>query len=66
MVLYLFCSDTRNIQAMDVGPDAGGAGVAGAPVPMIVGPVAGTVVGAGAGVVPMDVEPAPDEAMDTS
>ena len=34
---------------MDLSPDVGG------PVPMVVGPVAGTVVGAGAGVVPMDV-----------
>ena len=52
-VSVFFCSDHRDIQAMDQGPDVGGAG----PVPMVVGRAAGAVVGAvvGAGVVPMDI-----------
>ena len=60
MVLYLFCSDTRNIQAMDVGPDAGGV-VAHVPMDVQVG--VGTV--APVGPVPKDLGSKPEEAMDT-
>ena len=60
MVLYLFCSDNRNIQAMDVGSEAGGA-----PVPMDV-QAAGVGTGAPVGPVPMEVGAKPEEAMDQS
>ena len=55
-VYVFFCSDNRDIQAMDQGPDVGGPGAGAVPmVGVVVGPsaVAGATVGP---VVPMDID----------